>query len=88
MKLYTSNRLEQLAHQLTDALSTPLKSPLAPEVIVVQSRGMARWVSLQIAKISKICMNYEFPFPRALSGEPWTPFFPSGRLRRNSPSRP
>ena len=57
MKLYTSNRLEQLAHQLTAALSTPLKSPLAPEVIVVQSRGMARWVSLQIAQISKIYMH-------------------------------
>ena len=76
MKLYTSNRLEQLAHQLTAALSTPLKSPLAPEVIVVQSRGMARWLSLQIAQISKICMNYEFPFPRAFIGRTLQAFFP------------
>jgi exodeoxyribonuclease V gamma subunit len=76
MKLYTSNRLEQLAHQLTAALSTPLKSPLSSEVIVVQSRGMARWLSLQIAQISKICMNYEFPFPRAFIGRTLQAFFP------------
>ena len=68
MKLYTSNRLEQLAHQLVAATAAPLSSPLDPEVIVVQSRGMARWLSLQIAQISKICMNYEFPFPGRFIG--------------------
>jgi hypothetical protein len=76
MKLYTSNRLEQLAHQLTTALDAPLSSPLAREVIVVQSRGMARWLSLQIAQISKICMNCEFPFPRAFIGRALRAFFP------------
>src|SRR6202023_4373599 len=37
---------------------------------------MARWVSLQIAQISKICMNYEFPFPRAFIGRTLQAFFP------------
>ncbi len=77
MKVYTSNRLEQLAHQLAATLDAPLKSsPLAPEVIVVQSRGMARWLTLRIAEISKICMNCEFPFPRAFIGRTLRAFFP------------
>jgi exodeoxyribonuclease V gamma subunit len=76
MRLYTSNRLEQLATQLTGVLDAPLDSPLVPEVIVVHGRGMARWLSLQIAKISKICMNYEFPFPRAFIGRTLRAFFP------------
>jgi exodeoxyribonuclease V gamma subunit len=76
MRLYTSNRLEQLATQLTAVLDAPLDSPLAPEVIVVHGRGMARWLSLQIAQISKICMNCEFPFPRAFIGRTLDAFFP------------
>jgi exodeoxyribonuclease V gamma subunit len=86
MKLYTSNRLEQLANQLAAALDAPLNSPLAREVIVVQSRGMARWLSLQIAQISKICMNCEFPFPRVHRANP-AYLFPGMAPEKNSPSR-
>ena len=77
LKLYTSNQLEQLANQLAVALDAPLSSPLAQELIVVQSRGMARWISLQIAQISNICMNCEFPFPRAFIGRTLRAFFPT-----------
>ena len=77
IKLYTSNRLEELANQLTVALDAPLSSSLAREVIVVQSRGMARWISLRIAQISNICMNCEFPFPRAFIGRILRAFFPT-----------
>ena len=43
-RLFVSNRLEVLAEQLAAVLQTPLSSPLAPEVIVVQSKGMERHV--------------------------------------------
>ena len=76
VNLYTSNRLENLASQLAGVLRRPLSSPLVPEVIIVQSRGMARWVSLQIAQISDVCMNCEFPFPRAFIGRTLRAFFP------------
>ena len=39
---HRSNRLETLADQLGQLLKQPLRSPLAPELIVVQSNGMAR----------------------------------------------
>jgi exodeoxyribonuclease V gamma subunit len=46
-------------------LAEPLSSPLTPEVIVVQSRGMQRWLSMGMARISGICANVRWPFPNA-----------------------
>ena len=65
LNLHTSNRLELLAGTLAEITRTPVASPLAPEVIVVQSRGMARWLSLQLAGQLGICANCIFPFPNA-----------------------
>ena len=42
----------------------PLPFVLQPEIIVVQSLGMGRWLSLQLAKEQGICANVQFPFPR------------------------
>ncbi|CAB1072259.1 Exodeoxyribonuclease V gamma chain (EC [Olavius algarvensis Delta 1 endosymbiont] len=65
LHIYTSNRLEILAEQLARIVRTPLSSPLAPEQIVVQSRGMERWISMQLADINGISANCRFPFPNA-----------------------
>jgi len=61
--IYTSNRLEILAEQLARIVRAPLRSPLAPEHIVVQSRGMERWISMRLAEINGISANCNFPFP-------------------------
>jgi exodeoxyribonuclease V gamma subunit len=61
--IYTSNRMEILAGQLARVVRTPLASPLAPEVIVVQSRGMERWISMELAGLNGISANCSFPFP-------------------------
>ncbi len=65
--LYSSNRLEVLIDKLAEVLEEPLSSPFSPEIIVVQSKGMERWVSLQLAQRWGICANCEFPFPNALA---------------------
>lgn len=65
LNLHTSNRLELLAGALADIMAAPLASALDPEVIVVQSRGMARWLSLRLASSMGICANCDFPFPNA-----------------------
>jgi len=75
IRLYSSNRLEILAETLADELSTPLSSPLEQEVIVVQSRGMERWVSMQLAWHHGICANYRFPFPNAFVYETFRKVF-------------
>ena len=66
MELVRSNRTEALA----DALARQVRDqPLAPwekEVIVVQSRGMERWLSLALTERLGIWANPWFPFPRRL----------------------
>ena len=69
LRLYTSNRMENLVEALTESVRRPLRSPLEPETILVQSQGMARWLKLQLATSHGICSNYLFPFPRAFSYE-------------------
>ena len=64
LTLHTSNRLERLADQLAELIAGPLRSPLLPEIIVVQSNGMRRWLEQQIAERHGICSNVHFPFPQ------------------------
>ena len=68
-RLFTGNRLENLADQLAGVLSTPLASPLDKEIIVVQSKGMERWVSMELARRHGICANISFPFPNVFVNE-------------------
>ena len=69
LRLFTSNRLENLAEALSENVRHLLRSPLASETILVQSQGMARWLKLQLARQHGICSNCRFPFPRAFSDE-------------------
>lgn len=48
-------------------ISSPLDHPLAKELILVESRGMERWVSLELARRLGISANIGFLFPRALA---------------------
>ena len=65
LKIYTSNRMEILAEKLAGVIRTPPPSHLAPEIIVVQSRGMERWISMALAERNGISANCLFPFPNA-----------------------
>ena len=60
---HRSNRLEILADRLTELLRRPLRSPLAGEVVVVQSNGMARWLALRLADRLGVCANLNWRFP-------------------------
>ncbi len=65
LKIYTSNRMEILGRRIAEVLEAPLSSPLEKEVIVVQSRGMERWLRMQLATHHGVCANVQFPFPNA-----------------------
>ena len=69
LKLHTSNRLETLAQRLAEAIQRPLRSILQPELIVVQSQGMARWLKLELAGRQGICANCAFPFPKVFCSQ-------------------
>jgi exodeoxyribonuclease V gamma subunit len=63
LNLFTSNRMEILVAHLSDVLKVPLAQPLAAEIILVQSKGMERWLSMEIARRHGICANVRFPYP-------------------------
>lgn len=65
LSIITSNRMEVLVERLATLMREPLGPPLSPETIVVQSRGMERWVSMELARRNGISANLRFPFPNA-----------------------
>ncbi len=65
LTIHHSNRLEALASELAALTSQALASPFSQEIVVVQSRGVARWLSLKLADHRGVCANVEFPFPNA-----------------------
>ena len=69
LNVFTSNRMEILAEQLARIVREPLPSPLSPEIIVIQSKGMERWISMEIAGHNGICANCFFPFPNTFLHE-------------------
>jgi exodeoxyribonuclease V gamma subunit len=69
LNLYTSNRMEVLVDTLASALRKPLALPFTQEVIVVQSRGMQRWLSMELASRFGIWANGHYPFPNAMVQE-------------------
>src|SRR4051812_35764248 len=60
--VYRSNRLEALGERLAEVLRVPLPNPLQAETIVVQSLGMRRWISFELAARLGVTMNCNFPF--------------------------
>ncbi len=57
LNLFTSNRLEIPVEKLAEVLSKPLASPLQQEIVLLQSKGMERWVSMELARHNGICAN-------------------------------
>ena len=76
LTIYTSNNMEILAEQLARIVREPIPSPISAETIVVQSRGMERWVSMQLAMHNGICANCFFPFPNLFFQETFKKFIP------------
>lgn len=65
MFLHRSNRTENLVETLAHVLRAyPLDDPLAREHIVVEGRGIERWLAHQLADRLGVWANADFPFPR------------------------
>ncbi len=67
-RIYHSNRLENLFDRFAHCLSVPAADPFARETVVVQSQGMARWLSLELARQHGVSANIDFPFPASFIG--------------------
>ncbi|WP_411728610.1 exodeoxyribonuclease V subunit gamma [Methyloglobulus sp.] len=62
--LHSSNKTENLVAHLVSVISNaPLDTPFAKEVFLIQSQGMERWLSQQLASRFHVWANYQFLFP-------------------------
>ncbi|MGE3668289.1 MAG: exodeoxyribonuclease V subunit gamma [Polyangiaceae bacterium] len=62
--VYRSNQAEQLVKSLADVLRVPVSDPMRAERVVVQGRGMATWLSQELALALGVFTNGEFLYPR------------------------
>ena len=69
LHIISSNHLERLVDAIATLMASPLKDPLEPETVLVQSKGMQQWMSMAIAERNGICANINFPFPNAFLTE-------------------
>ena len=73
IRIYTGNRLESLVSELADRIASTKESIFDADIIVVQSKGMERWLKLQLASKIGICGNIKCPFPKnVINDEPST----------------
>ncbi len=66
---FSSNRQEVLAQRLAAELTRPLRDPFEKEIVIVQSPGMERWISVQLARAHGIAANIDYPFPVSFAFE-------------------
>ncbi len=66
--VHRSQRAEDLVGALAGLLATPTADPFAQDAVVVHSRGLERWVAMQIADINGICAHTAFLRPPELLG--------------------
>jgi len=63
LNVITSSSLQRLIGRMAADLAAQTGSPLTPETVVVQSSGMARWISMEMARLNGVSANLSFPFP-------------------------
>ncbi|GFE60609.1 exodeoxyribonuclease V subunit gamma [Geobacter sp. AOG2] len=63
LNVITSSSLQRLIGRMAADFAVQTGSPLAPETVVVQSSGMARWIAMELARLNGISANLRFPFP-------------------------
>ncbi len=63
LNVHLSNRLEELFNELSRIIECSPLPPFEREVIVVQNRGMGRYLSLKFTDRFGIWAGYDYPFP-------------------------
>ena len=77
--IFSSNRLEVLADVMAELVKASPLPPLTPETVVLQSRGMARWLALEMAARLSVWANVECPFPNKLVDDLFQAVLPENR---------
>lgn len=66
IRIFFSNKAEKLGERLAMEVSSSASDVFRPEVVLIQARGMERWLSMIIAEKNGICANFDFCFPKKM----------------------
>lgn len=67
--LHTSNKTENLLEHLALVLAQPLPSPFDPDIFLIQSPGMERWLLQQLSHKFGVMANYQLLLPNRFFNE-------------------
>ncbi len=76
LKVITSHSMTSLASALAEDLSAAPAAMFQQERIIVLNRGMARWISAELALRNGICAGTEFLFPNEIIDNCFSAFIP------------
>ncbi len=76
LTVYSGNRLETLASEFSRIIGKSPLPPMTGEIVIVQSSGMTKWLSMELARNLGIWANCRFLFPNPAAGEIMDLFFP------------
>lgn len=75
--LYQSNQISSLAKMLVKVQQVnPLQDPFEPEIVLIQSQGMAQWLQMQVAELNGIMGNCNFLYPTTFLWQQYRVLFP------------
>ena len=78
--LHTSNKTENLLAHLHQVIENPLSHPFKKEQLLIQSQGMERWLSQQLADRKGVWANFDFHFPGKFFGNIVDKLVPEGKV--------
>ena len=69
MRVIACHRIEALAERFGEVIAEVHTDPMAPEVVLVHSRGMGTWLTQQVARTYGVCANVRFAYPKSFIPE-------------------
>jgi len=76
LTLYSGNRLEILTDKFAETVSASPLPVMTKEIIVLQSMGMMKWLTVEMSRRLGIWSNYEYVFPNRMAGNILNSFIP------------
>lgn len=74
--LYSGNRLELLADRFAGIVSSSPLAVLDKEIIVLQSRGMMKWLTVEMSRRLGVWANFDYIFPNRMTSRILDSFLP------------
>jgi len=80
--IYHSNQVDLLKSLVSELMRRdPLEQVFTPDMVIVQSQGMAQWLQIELANDLGILANVDFPFPSQFIWQIYQIFYQIHRLK-------